>query len=177
MVAAEAFPVFIINYLPHWLGGIVLAVLLVAVVGTAAGLSLGISTMFTKDIYCMYINKQASDKQVLLVSRVLLIAIVCVTMFFVAGNLKSMILQWSFLSMGLRGACVFLPLLGAIYLRKWVGPRGGVIALAAGPITVITWKLFNPNGIDPLYAGLLASFVVMLVFSIGYAKERSLKTN
>jgi len=177
IVAAEALPLFIINYLPAWLGGILLAVLLLAVVGTAAGLSLGISTMFTRDIYCVYVNKGADDKRILLVSRILLIGVVSLTMLFVAGNLKTMILQWSFLSMGLRGACVFLPLLGAIYFRKLVSPIGGVLALAIGPIAVLVWKVVFPQGIDPLYAGMSASFIVLFISSMIALVYRTAKSS
>jgi len=166
MPASEALPVFVINYLPPWLGGIVLAVLLVAVVGTAAGLTLGISTMFTRDIYQKYINTRADDRQMLMTSRIVLVTVVGLTILFVTGNLKSMILQWSFLSMGLRGACIFLPLLGAIFFKKFVSPVGGVLALAVGPLADLFWKLAVPEGIDPLYAGLLASFIVLLICSI-----------
>jgi len=166
MFAAEALPVFVIKFLPPWLGGIVLAILLVAVVGTAAGLTLGISTMFTRDIYKKYVNTQADDRRMLVISRVVLIAIVGLTVLFVTGNLKSMILQWSFLSMGLRGACIFFPLLGAIFFKKLISPISGILALAAGPVADLAWKLAVPNGIDPLYVGLLASFIVLLTGSV-----------
>ena len=166
MNAAEAFPSFVINFLPHWLGGVILAVLLVAVVGTAAGLSLGISTMLTKDIYCKFINSNAQDRQILRVTRFVLIIVVSLTMLFVAGNLKTMILQWSFLSMGLRGACIFFPLLGAVYLRKFINPKGAVVAMAVGPIAGLTWRIVCPLGLDPLYMGLLASFIILFVCSV-----------
>lgn len=177
MLASAALPTFVINFLPAWLGGVVLAVLLVAVVGTAAGLSLGISTMFTRDIYQKYINPQADDRRMLTVSRAVLVAVVSLTILFVAGNLKSMILQWSFLSMGLRGACVFLPLLGAVFFKKYVSPTAGILALAVGPAADLIWKLVVPQGIDPLYVGLLASFITIVVFSIMFPLSRTEKTN
>lgn len=171
--AAEALPVFVIHFLPPWLGGIVLAMLLVAVIGTAAGLSLGISTMFTRDIYQKYINTQADDHCILKTSRMVLIVVVSLTLVFVIGNLHSMILQWSFLSMGLRGASVFFPLLGVVFLGKLVSPMGGALALTIGPMTVLLWKLTFPQGMDPLYAGLLVSFVSLLVFSIIFPVDKA----
>lgn len=165
MSAAQALPVFALIYLPPWLGGIVLATLLVAVIGTAAGLTLGISTMFTNDIFKKYISPQASDHQVLRVSRGILVIVVTLTLFFVTGNLKSMILQWSFLSMGLRGATIFLPLLGGIFFHKYISPKGGLLALIAGPVADLAWKLYYPQGIDPLYIGLLASLICLILGS------------
>ena len=59
---ATAFPQFVLNYMNPWLGGVDARNLLIAAVGTGAGLALGISTIFTKDIYANYINKGADDK-------------------------------------------------------------------------------------------------------------------
>jgi SSS family solute:Na+ symporter len=49
--AQEALPLFVLQYLPDWLGGIVIATLFVSVIGTGAGLVLGVSTMLSQDIY------------------------------------------------------------------------------------------------------------------------------
>ena len=73
--AGEALPLFILYYLPHWLGGIVLATLLLSVIGTGAGLVLGISTMLSQDIYKKLIAPDTSDKNVLLISRMIIVAV------------------------------------------------------------------------------------------------------
>lgn len=163
--AAEAFPMFVINFLPPWLGGAVLATLLVAVIGAAGGLSLGISTMLAKDIYKRFIRPEAQDRQVLRVTRRLLIAVLLLSLVFVSGSLRLMILQWSFLSMGLRGATVFFPLVGAIFFKNYVKPMAGILSLVAGPLADLIWKLLNPGGTDPLYAGLFVSLIVLVLGS------------
>ena len=71
---ASAFPQFVLKYMNPWLSGIVLATLLIAAVGTGAGLALGISTVFTKDIYKNYIDKEADDDKLLMVSRLIIVA-------------------------------------------------------------------------------------------------------
>lgn len=166
MNAAEALPAFVLNYLPPWFGGIVLGTLLIAVIGTGAGLVLGISTMLTKDIYKKFISPQASDQKVLNVSRGLLVVVAGLSLLFVTGNLKSLILQWSFLSMGLRGSTICIPLLGAVFFKKLVSPKAGLIALVVGPAANIIWKLGVPKGMDPLYAGLMASLVCLVIGSV-----------
>ncbi len=67
--SAEVLPLFVLKFLPPALGGVVLATLLIAVVGTWAGLSPGISTMLTKDIYKKFFRNQASDRETLAVQR------------------------------------------------------------------------------------------------------------
>ena len=47
--SVSVLPVFVMTYLPDFAAGIVLATLLVTLVGTGAGLALGISTMLTMD--------------------------------------------------------------------------------------------------------------------------------
>ena len=45
----DALPLFMLTYLPAWLGGMSIAALLLASVGSAAGLALGVGTMVTRD--------------------------------------------------------------------------------------------------------------------------------
>lgn len=173
MNAAEALPTFVMNYLPPWFSGIVLGTLVIAVIGTGAGLVLGISTMLTKDIYKRFISPQASDRSVLFVSRGLLVIVAALSLLFVTGNLKSLILQWSFLSMGLRGCTVCIPLLGAIFFKNSVSNKAGLIALVFGPASCLVWKLVNPTGIDPLYVGLLASLICLVIGSIIFPASKN----
>lgn len=162
MNSAEALPGFVLNYLPPWMGGIVLGTLIITVIGTAAGLTLGISTMLTKDIYKKFIAPQANDLKLMGITKILIVVVTVSTLLFVTGNLKSLILQWSFLSMGLRGATICFPLLGAVFFPKFVSPKAGLAAMVAGPAADLIWKLIFPTGIDPLYIGLLTSLICLI---------------
>ncbi|OPZ73492.1 MAG: putative symporter YidK [Firmicutes bacterium ADurb.Bin456] len=162
----QVLPVFVMNYLPPFLAGIVLATLLVAVIGTWAGLTLGVSTMLTKDIYQRFIRSGAGGREVLTVQRLLILLVGGSSVLFVAGNLKSLILGWSFLSMGLRGCTILFPLLGAMFFPRAVSPLAGTLAALAGPAANLIWHFLYPRGMDPLYAGLLASFLTLVLFSL-----------
>ncbi len=164
--SGEVLPVFIMKFLPPWAGGVVLATLLVAVVGTWAGLSLGISTMITKDIYKRFFRKRAADREVLFVQRLLVFVVCALSVFFVAGNLKSLILGWSFLSMGLRGCTILFPLLGAMFFPRLVSPVAGTLAACLGPLANLGWHLLYPRGLDPLYPGLIVSLVTLVLVSM-----------
>ena len=168
-------PVFIINYLPPLAAGVVLATLLIAVIGTWAGLTLGISTILTKDIYQRFIRPGADDAKMLTIQRLLILCISLLSILFVASNLKSMILSWSFLSMGLRGCTIFFPLLGAAFVPHLVKPKAGVAAALAGPTANLLWYFLYPEGLDPLYVGIFASFVTLVVLSIFTERERQIK--
>lgn len=172
--SSAVLPVFILHYLPPVAAGIIIATLLIAVIGTWAGLSLGISTLLTRDIYKRFINKKADSKRTLFVQRGLIIALCVLAYYFVTGSAGSLILSFSFLSMGLRGCTVLFPLLGAIFFRQFVTPAGGVASAFLGPITVIVWHFIYPNGIDALYPGLIVGLLVLIIVSMLTQKKADL---
>jgi SSS family solute:Na+ symporter len=173
--SADVLPVFILHYMPPLLGGVVLATLIVAVVGTWAGLNLGISTMLTRDIYKRYIDKEADDKKALLVQRVLIIGLCAVTIVAVSSNIGGLILGFSFLSMGLRGCSALFPLLGAMFFKRFVTPIAGLSAAILGPLTNVIWHLAYPKGLDPLYPGLVVSAGVLLAVSAVTRKKAAVE--
>lgn len=174
MNPASAFPQFVLNYMNPWLGGIVLATLLVAVVGTGAGLSLGISTIFTKDIYKNYINKKADDDKLLTVSRFIIVATLVLALMLTTGNAKSLILKWSFMSMGLRGATVFAPLCAALFMKGRVKSKYAVASMVISPLSVMLGKFILPEGFDPLFMGIGIS-VLLIVLGIFAAKQHNIE--
>ncbi|MDW7729768.1 MAG: sodium:solute symporter family protein [Bacillota bacterium] len=159
---AQALPLFVINYLPAWFAGIVLATLLLAAIGTGAGLTLGVSTMLNRDIF-LRLRPDADDRQVLMVFRILIITVMAVALavvLLVDGNV--LILSWSYFSLGLRGATIFFPLLAVIFFKGKISPAAGTLAVIAGPLIVITGTFLN-FGLNPLYPGLAVSFIILLV--------------
>jgi SSS family solute:Na+ symporter len=167
----EVLPVFIMKFLPPWAGGVVLATLLVAVIGTWAGLALGVSTMVTKDIYKRFFRKLAGDKEILFVQRLFIFLVCVLCVFFVTGNLKSLILGWSFLSMGLRGCTILFPLLGAMFFPRLVSPMAGILAAFLGPLANLVWHVLYPKGLDPLYPGLIVSLVALVLVSMIFPRR------
>lgn len=177
IVPKEALPLFIMNYLPDWVGGIVLATLLVSVIGTGAGLVLGVSTMLSRDIYQGLIKKDATDQQVLFFSRGAIIIVTMLTLLFAVGNMNSLILQWGFLSMGIRGSSIVFPLIGALFLKKYIRPKAAILAIWLAPTVTIIWAIFMSDIIDPLYIGLILSLLIIIVGSFGYSPVKDIAKN
>ena len=164
--SGEAMPLFAMKFLPPMLAGVVLATLLVAIVGCSAGLALGISTMFTVDIYKQHLRPSAGEREILTVQRLSLLLASLVPLWFVGNRSGALILDWSFLSMGLRGCTVLFPLLGALFFPRFVTRQAGMAAACLGPLTTFLWHLMLPKGIDPLYPGLAVSFLALTAISI-----------
>jgi len=159
--SSNALPDFVLQYIPPFMGGIILATLLVALIGTGAGLALGLSSLITNDIYKLYFSNKQNPKKDLFVSRMVIAAILLCAGAFTLGNAGSLILSWSFMSMGLRGATVFAPVCFALFLKGRVGKRYAIIATIAGPLSVLLGKFLLPATIDPLFLGIAMSFLIM----------------
>ena len=171
--SADVLPTFILHFMPPVLAGVVLATLLVAVIGTWAGLNLGVSTMLTRDIYVRFINPGANDKKALAVQRIFIVCLCVLACIFVSSNIGGLILGFSFLSMGLRGCTVLFPLLGAVFFKGFVTPTAGVFAAVLGPTTDFLWHCWYPKGPDPLYPGLIASAGAMILISLAARREKA----
>ncbi|HHY39057.1 MAG TPA: sodium:solute symporter family protein [Clostridia bacterium] len=161
--AASAFPFFILRYFPPLLGGVVLATLLITIISGAAGLILGIATMLTKDVYWTHINPKASDRKVLLISRLVVLVLAASCFLLTALGGSTLILQWAYLSMALRASTVFTPLLWAIWAKRLVRKTVGVAATIISPLGALAFRIFYPKGPDPLFVGLALSLGIMIV--------------
>lgn len=163
-----ALPLFVLTYLPPLVAGMVLGTLLVSVVGTAAGVALGISSMFCTDIYGVY-RKGPGPGRPLLVSRLALAAILSAAALVSMGNLGSLILNWSFMSMGLRGAVACGALSTAVFLPGRIPGRYAFWAMIVGPVFILVGKPFIGNLVDPLFFGVAGSLAVL---AAGYYRQK-----
>lgn len=162
----SALPLFLVGYLNPWLGGAALATLLISLILTGAALCLGVGTILARDIYGR-VRLRAGDGEMLLSSRVLVLLVGALSLVFVLFNLNTLILQWAFLSMALRGVTVFAPLMGAIFIAGRLKPAAGVGAVVAAPLLALAWAFLFPNATDPLYVGMGLSALILAGGSCG----------
>jgi SSS family solute:Na+ symporter len=119
--------------------------------------------MICNDIYKVYFNKDASDKTSLTASRVIIALILVSAALFTTGNMGSLILGWSFMSMGLRGAVAFAPMCAALFFPGRINKKIALCAIIAGPVFVLIGKFILPSFIDPLFLGVGISILIMLI--------------
>ena len=172
LVQSEVLPTFILNYLSPWIGGIAIAGLIISVIGTGAGLTLGVCTMINRDIYLRFINPEADDKAQLRVLRLSVFGVLTLVLLLVFTNAESLILKWGFLSMTLRGTTIFVPLIGAIFLKDRIRKEAGLASIILAPIITLLWELFGSKNIDSLYIGVIASFIIITLLSIYPVKQK-----
>ncbi len=179
MTAKTALTTFITAHVPPVLAGVVLAGLFIAAVGTGAGLALGISTMLNNDIVPRLIRRKdpaanGAERPGLNMDAlgklwiVLVLAAACVLS---CGSLGDIILQFAFMSMGLRAAVVFMPLLGALWLPGKADSRWMLVSVIASPAAVFAGKLLGLP-FDSLFLGMGVS---VLCFAAGWLQRKDNK--
>lgn len=169
--SAQVFPQFVIHYLPPLFGGIVLGTLFITVVGGGAGLSFGVSTIIVNDILGRMRKKVRSATSQLVLIRTILVLVLAAGGAVALLMPSAMINDFGFLSMGLRGAVIFLPMTAALCWKGKVNRKWVLAAIIAGPLTVICGNLLH-TAVDPLFIGIAVNFVLILIGRIaGPAKK------
>jgi len=159
-VAKTALTKFVLDYLPPLFGGVVLGTLFIASVGTGAGLALGIATMLRHDIIKRFTNAFDAPEKAGALSRLLIAAVLALACCLSTGTLGDIILNFAFMSMGLRGAVVFAPLTCALWLPKRIGSGYAMAAVIAGPLAVLLGRVLR-SPIDPLFIGIASAAAIM----------------
>jgi SSS family solute:Na+ symporter len=98
----------------------------------------------------------------LTVSRLVIAFILALAAALTLCGFGGAVLNWSYLAMGLRGAVGFLPLCAALFFRGRVPPRYVTASVLAAPCAMIAGNTLLPPAVDPLFAGVLCSLVIML---------------
>lgn len=154
--SVQAFPAFIVEKLTgaggSLLGGIILATLLIAVVGTGAGLALGASSVIG-DALPARIAAHADNAKRLVLDRLLVALLLCLAALAALAVPGAVINDFSFLSMCLRAAVVFMPLTCSLWFPNRIGRIWIYACILGGPALVISGELLGLS-IDPLLAGI-----------------------
>lgn len=167
----QAFPSFAIHHTSPFIGGLILGTLLLSVVGGGAGLSLGMATILDNDIAKKKMKSLNTSEKELRFTRLIIGAILLAVAMITIFAPNTMINDLGFLSMGLRGSVVFLPLTFALWLPGKINERWAFISVILAPISVLMAKILSLS-IDPVFIGLLVS---MFCFLMGYFSHK--KTN
>ena len=161
VTAKTALTAFITAHMPPLPAGIILGTLFITVVGTGAGITLGIATTLTNDILTQLVSRFRQPKAKDFLSKVMIVLVLSAAGFLACGSLGDIILQFTFMSMGLRGAVVFLPLSCALWLPGQIPKRYAMSAVTVGPLVVLIFGFWKVLPFDPLFAGVLVSLLIM----------------
>ncbi len=167
LVASQVLPVFISQNFPPLIAGCLWSGIAITIIGTAAGLCFGIATNLARDLSPFFARKKRTDGELLWLSRTTLLVLVFSAAAMALLAPGSLILSWSYLSMGLRGAGTFLPFSIAILAPGRLNPGWAFTSSLAGLAITLAWPLTGLPG-NPLFAGLSIS---ALCCALGWARK------
>ena len=147
------------NLLPPLLAGLVMAGILAATISSSDSYLLIAASAFSKNIYQGIFRRKATDRQVLLVSRVTLLVITLIAVV-IALDEKSVI--FTLVSFAWAGfGATFGPLMIMSLFWKRINRAGAVAGMISGGATVFLWKLvIRPlGGVWDIYE-LLPAFLI-----------------
>src|SRR5690606_874732 len=147
------------------IGGFFLSAILAAVMSTISSQLLVTSSSMTEDIYRTFFNKQASPKNMLIMSRVSVLVVATIAVLL-SLNPKESIL-------GLVGnawagfGAAFGPLIILSLLWKRITAMGGLAGMLLGGTVVLLW-VYVPHAYKDVYEiipGFFASFLTTIIVS------------
>ncbi|HPK42511.1 MAG TPA: sodium:solute symporter family protein [Synergistales bacterium] len=157
---ATALPHFLTTSFSPVVGGLLWGVILVTLIGTAAGLTLGVATNLVFDLLPS-IRRGRPQGDLTKATRMTILALVVLAGIAGMAGQNSMILRWSYLSMGLRASGTFVPLVAAVLAPGRLSPAWALATGSAGLLVTLSWPLTGLS-LDPLAAGLTASSLAAL---------------
>ena len=154
---------------PGFIAGLLLAAIIAASMSTADSQLLVASSSFTSDIYKPIIRKNASDKEVSIMGR-LVVVIVAVVAFFIAsskGSGAQAIMNMVENAWGLFGAAFGPVVILSLFWKRFTY-KGAVAGILAGAVVdlVWLWKLSASTGIYEILPGFVACLIFAVVVSL-----------
>jgi len=139
-----ALPMLVKNMLPIGISGLALAGLMAAVMSNADSMLLAPGTLIAKNIYKDIINPKASDKEILKISRISLLAIGIFAL--ILSTTRPGIVEWLYLAWDVIFATAFFPLTLGLWWSKTTY-RGAFAGVVGGGISRIILEILTLYGI------------------------------
>lgn len=150
------------DLLPPLLAGVVMAGILAATISSSDSYLLIAASAFSKNLYNGIIKKDASDKQVMITSKIVLIVIAIIGVV-IAWDENSVI--FTLVSFAWAGfGATFGPVMIMSLFWKRINQKGAIAGMITGGAMVFVWKLLlNPiGGVFAIYE-LLPAFILSLI--------------
>ena len=165
IAAKTALTTFVTQFIPGIPGGVILGTLFIAVVGTGAGLALGMSFVLNEDILNRFTHRFDSPERQRLMGRMWMVLVLALACVLSMGSLGDTILSFAFMSMGLRAAAVFAALYAALFFPGRVDKRWAVASIIAGPVAVFAGRLMALP-FDSLFLGVGVGIVLIVLGAV-----------
>jgi len=161
--------------LPAFMGAVLLGAVFAKVISTASNYLFSPATNLVEDVFVRYIAPGASNKRVLIVSRLAVVLLGCWALYqavYAESILKKMLWAYTIYSAALT------PVVLAAFYSKRVTAWGAVAAIGTGTVVTLAWDLPGVKAIfpsiladrDAIFPALFAAVAAMIVVSLFTAK-------
>ena len=146
--------------------GILLAAILAAVMSTADSQLLVSSSALAEDFYKTLFNKDASQKQLVMVGRIAVVVIALIATFL-AMDKDSKVLDLVSYAWAGFGAAFGPALILALYWKR-MNKAGALAGIIVGGVTVVVWKQLEGGWFDlyEIIPGMLFAFVAIILATL-----------
>lgn len=149
-----------------WVAGVLIAAILSAIMSTIDSQLLVCSSVIVEDFYKHLVNRDASEKELVWLSRVSL-ALIALLATVIATNPESTVLGLVSYAWAGFGAAFGPTIILALFWSKFT-QFGAIAAIISGAITVVVWKQLE-GGIFELYE-IVPGFIAALLAGIWASK-------
>lgn len=149
--------------LPPLVGAILLGGIFAKIISTANNYLFSPATNLIHDVYERFINRRASERQILVVSR-LMVLVLGLFALLQAAHFES-ILKASLYAYTVYGAAV-TPAVLAVFFSRRVNAQGATASIAAGVVVTVVWNALGIEWLDAIYPALAASVSALIVVSV-----------
>lgn len=148
-----------------WIAGFLLAAILAAIMSTVDSQLLVSSSVLTRDIYHSIIHKDASEKELVWVGRVTVVAIAVIAWYLSTDKDSSVLGLVSYAWAGFGAA--FGPIIILSLFNRDVTRMGAISGMVVGALTVIIYKQLDGGVFDifELLPGFIFSWITILLVS------------
>lgn len=151
---------------PGFFAALLLTAIMAAVMSTADSLLMQAGSILSRDIYQRFLNPKATQKQMVLISRLLVFA-VGVFGIILAILQPPTVFGIVVFAFGTLGDSFIVPYIAAVYYEK-ANKVGALAAMIGGAITNIIWTagaLDRTTAVHPFLAGLIVSAICFVIFN------------
>jgi SSS family solute:Na+ symporter len=152
-----------------FLGALLVGAIFAKVVSTANNYLFSPATNLVNDVFVRYIKPEASNKQVLLVSRLMVVGLGLWALYQSLGTTS--VLKKSLYAYTIYSAALTPVILAAFFWRRATA-KGAVASIAAGTVVTVGWEWLTPYlppviaARDAILPALVASLLCLVIVSL-----------
>ncbi len=157
----QILPYMLIDLMPAWLAGLLLAGAVAAMMSTADSQLLIATSSISEDIIHKSLRKNIGDRTLVMISRItiLIVGAIALVLAFTSKSMIYTLVHFAWAGIG----CSFSPAVILSFFWKRFGTRGVIASLVSGFIVTVLWII---TGWDTVIAATVVTFCVAFLCAV-----------